>query len=322
MYNLFAHGSPCPRANEETAIIMRVRIIVNPQADLGRSRGFLDAIGRAAQQLGDCEIMTTMHRWHATELAAEAARAGYGVVIAAGGDGTVHEVINGLCQIEAPRPHLGVLPIGSGNDFAYSAGIPLDRDEAVTHLSSGRTRTIDLALVEDDRGRREFFHNNFGVGFDASVVIRTAEITRIHGFMMYLWGVLKTLALDFRPYKLAMQFDGNPVTGELIFIAFGLGQRHGGGFLLTPDARGDDNLVDSCSVDPISRVRALSMLVAAVKGTHVSAPFVNMRRNSVVEISAIEPLPIHIDGEVFATPGDNVRWIRVTSIPAALEVIA
>jgi diacylglycerol kinase family enzyme len=179
-----------------------------------------------------------------------------------------------------------------------------------------------LARIVDDRGRTVFIGNNFGVGFDANVVIRTKEITRLHGFPKYFWGVLKTLALDFRSFELNMRFDDEEVDEEILFIAFGLGKRHGGGFMLTPEALNDDDLADSCTVRTMSRLKALIFLNSAVQGTHVNNPFVTMRQSKHIEINSNQPLPIHADGEVFAHPRDNVRSLTITSWPSELELIA
>ncbi len=101
---------------------------------------------------------------------------------------------------------------------------------------------------------------------------------------------------------------------DVLFVTFGLGTRHGGGFMLTPDAQLDDNLIDTCTVRPMGRLRALALLNSAVKGTHIGLPVVSMRQNRQIEISCDQPLPIHIDGEVFAQPADGVHQLTITSL--------
>jgi YegS/Rv2252/BmrU family lipid kinase len=246
---------------------------------------------------------------------------GYDVVVAAGGDGTVHEVINGMLSAGLLRSKFGTIPIGTGNDFAYSYAIPVEIPLAVERLFRNQTRFVDLGEVVDDRGQRRFFANNLGIGFDANVVIRVESITRLHGFPKYFWGVLKTLALDFRPFSFQMRFDAEELEEEVLFVAFGLGVRHGGGFMLTPSALNDDDRIDSCTVRTMSRIKALRFLNSAVNGTHIHNPLVKMRQNKSIEISCIDALPIHIDGEVFAFPKDNVHHISVTSLPKVLQVL-
>jgi len=301
---------------------MRFKAILNPCSDTGRGKQQKEIIENTGAGLDDFQVEVTQNRGEAIVIAKNAADDGFDVVIAAGGDGTVHEVINGLLQSVNRQTSLGVIPIGSGNDFAYAHGIPVDIQSAAKLIFAGQTKLIDLAKVVDDRGNTVFFANNFGIGFDANVVIRTEEITRLHGFPKYFWGVLKTLALDFRSFELKMRFDHEEVDEEILFIAFGLGKRHGGGFMLTPEALNDDDLTDSCTVRKMSRLKALRFLNSAVQGTHINNPLVTMRQSKHVEIQSNQPLPLHADGEVYAHPRDNVRSLIVTSFPAELKLIA
>lgn len=301
---------------------MRVKVILNPWSDRGRAAKLKDKIPLWARQVGGAvDLVLTERPGHAKLLAREAAVAGYDLVAAAGGDGTVHEVVNGLVQGGHANAALGVIPIGSGNDFAFSQGIPLDPLLAVTRLFTGQRRMIDLARIEDEHGRFALFDNNLGIGFDAIVVIQTEGITRVHGFMMYFLAVLRTIAFYYQTPHLTLDFDGEQVAQPVLFLAMGLGPRGGGGFFLTPDARHDDDRVDSCTVNPIGRLTMLGMLTKAIKGTHVTSRHITMRKSQRIVVQADQPLPIHIDGEIFAYPRDNVRQITVTSLPQALPVV-
>jgi YegS/Rv2252/BmrU family lipid kinase len=271
--------------------------------------------------MGGFDLEPTERRGHARDLAYEAAESGYDVIVAAGGDGTVHEVVNGLYRAAKPDVKLGIIPIGSGNDFAFGMGLLDDLETAVTRLYYGSPQAIDLAVVTDDHGRSAVFHNNFGVGLDANVVIRTEAITNVHGFMMYLWGVLKTIALDFYLVPFDFSFDNEQVTQEALLMSFGLGPRHGGGFLLTPDANQRDGLIDTCLVHPMNRLTAIRLLIDSTKGTHIHSDRVTMRQNKRIEVRSKTAMPIHIDGEVFAQPADNVHKVTVLCLPAAMQVM-
>ncbi len=118
-----------------------------------------------------------------------------------------------------------------------------------------------------------------------------------------------------------MRFDSEELVEDVTFVAFGLGARHGGGFMLTPNALNDDDKIDTCDVHTMPRLQALRFLNSAVQGTHLQNPLVTMRQSKYIGISCSEPLPIHIDGEVFAYPADNVRRMTVTSLPSAIDVI-
>lgn len=302
---------------------MRIKVILNPQADLGHGAEQLPHIIAAMDPAHPFDIALTQHPGHAYEMATAALAEGYDVLVAAGGDGTIHEVVNAIyLNGRAADVALGIIPIGTGNDFAYALGIPLDDvPAALRTLYNGQVRRVDLAEVVDNNGRREVFENNFGVGLDANVVIRTRAVTQVRGFVKYMVAVLTTLYKDFFPQRLTIRFDGEEIEQDALFITLGLGPRHGGGFMLTPGALQDDGLVDSCTVDMISRPKALSLLNAAVKGTHVQEPVVAMRRSASIEIQSGAPMPVHIDGEVYATPDDNVRTLTITSVPDTLRVI-
>jgi diacylglycerol kinase (ATP) len=300
---------------------MRVKVILNPWADRGRGAKQAAVIQQVAQQYGGVDLVESERPGHALELARQAADDGYDLVVAAGGDGTISDVVNGLMRGDKAITRLGIIPIGSGNDLAWSLGISMEVETAVRQLFTGTPKTIDLARIEDDKGRFRIVDNNVGLGFDAVVVIETEAITRVHGFLMYLLATLRTIASYSLMPRLIIHFDDERVEQSVLFITFGVGPRGGGGFLLTPDAKQDDDLVDSCTVDPVGRLTILSLLVTVLNGSHVKSKHVTMRQNKRIRVRADRPLPIHTDGEMFAYPRDNVREITVTSLPAAIEVI-
>ena len=301
---------------------MRIKVIINPMANNGRSRQLIPKIVQWSTNLGEYSSEITQAREDAKILAKQAALDGYDLVVAAGGDGTVHEVVNGLYEAGQPDTKLGIIPLGSGNDLAFALGIPLDTETAVSHLTTGTPRAIDLARIEDENGRFCVVDNNIGIGFDAMVVVRTEAITRIQGFLKYLTAVFQCIAFYYNTPYLEIDFDGEQVAQESLFLAFGVGFRGGGGFLLTPDARLDDDLIDTCLVNPVSRPTMLYMLNQAIKGTHITSRHVTMRQSKQIIVKSKTPMPIHVDGEMFAYPEDNVRQVTITSLPSAIEVIA
>ena len=301
---------------------MRIKVIMNPMANNGRSGLLIPQITEWGASLGDFSVVTTQERGHAQQLAREAAQSGYDLVVAGGGDGTVHEVVNGLFTAGQPNVKLGIIPLGSGNDLAFALGIPMEPETAVSHLTTGQPRALDLAYIEDASGRSCVVDNNIDIGFDAMVVVRTEAIRRLHGFMKYFTAVLQCIAFYYDTPHLEMSFDGEQVAQKTLFLAFGVGFRGGGGFLLTPDARLDDDLIDTCLVNPVNRLTMLQMLGKAIKGTHTTSRHVTMRKNKQIIVKSDGPMPIHVDGELFAYPKDNVRQVTITSLPSAIEVIA
>ncbi len=300
---------------------MRTIVILNPWADRGRGAEQAAIIQQIAQPYGGVDLVQTERPGHAVELARQAADNGYDLVVAAGGDGTISDVVNGLVRGNRAVAKLGIIPIGSGNDLAWSLGISTVVETAVQQLFTGTPRTIDLARIEDDQERFRIVDNNIGIGFDAVVVIETEAITRIHGFLMYLLATLRTIMSYNLLPKTTLHFDDEKVEQQITFIAFGVGPRGGGGFLLTPGAKHGDDLIDTCTVNPVGRLTMLSLLLSVVRGTHIKSKHVTMRQNKQIRVRSDRALPIHTDGEMFAYPQDDVRAITVTSLPSAIEVI-
>ena len=196
--------------------------------------------------------------------------------------------------------------------------LPLDQRP---RIFTGQSRPLDLARVTDDRGQSRVFQNNLGIGFDAIVVMRTETISRIQGFLMYLTAVLQTIAFYYDTPYMEMTFDDRAVNQRALFLYAGVGPRGGGGFLMTPDAKWDDNLIDTCVANPIGRLTMLYMLTRVMKGTHVTSRHVTMRQSRQITAWSSSPMPIYVDGEMFAYPRDNVHQVTVTSLPAAVQVM-
>jgi diacylglycerol kinase (ATP) len=169
----------------------RIELIFNPGADRGRAGQTASDLRNLFEEYDHVHWAPTEYPNHAAEIAARAADEGFTLVAALGGDGTVHEVINGLMKIEAERrPALGIVPIGSGNDFAGGAGVLRPLPEAVKRLFAGQTRPIDMGLIRDEHGRSEYWGNACGIGFDAAVNLQSRTIPLVHGFFMYLGATL------------------------------------------------------------------------------------------------------------------------------------
>ena len=244
---------------------------------------------------------------------------------AAGGDGTVNEVVNGLLAAQkgsAAEPALGLIPVGSGNDYAHGLGMVAPPPACVERLFSGERRLLDVAEVVDGQGRRRFACNGIGIGIDAAIAVENIKIRRLHGFPAYMLATLRTIFFNYQTARLQIRFDDEVVKQGALLLAVGVGPRVGGGFRITPDARFDDGLLDSCLVEPIGRATMIAMLARVVRGTHVSAGFIEMRRNQVIQVAADRPLPIHVDGEIFATANDGVREFTLTCRPGRLPLVS
>jgi YegS/Rv2252/BmrU family lipid kinase len=298
-------------------------LIFNPMADRGRSGQQASDLRAMVDEMGGADWQGTEYPAHATEIAAQAALDGYQTIVALGGDGTVHEIVNGLMKIEAAhRPRLGIIPIGSGNDFAGGAGITMNNpQEAIRRAFTGAPKPVDVARITDGTGRTEYFDNTLGIGFDAAINIRSRSIQSLQGFMMYLTATLLTIARDFAAPHMKVTYDGGTLDEPLMMITVGNGPREGGGFLTTPESKMDDGMLDFVYIRPVSKVRMLQLVPKVMNGTHVKEKEVKIERTTRLVVDADRALPIHADGELFAPYEADVRHVEITIMPGAVNVI-
>lgn len=300
-----------------------IRMIYNPEADRGRSYQIAGDLHQLSNEWGGADWVGTDYPGHANELAAAAAQKGYETVVALGGDGTVHEVVNGLLQVEEDRrPRLGVVPLGSGNDFAAGIGVPPDPIAAVRRIfKGGQVKSVDIGRVKDGSGRTEYWCNVLGIGFDAAINIQSRNIPWMHGFWMYLAAILRTIILKYERPLLDLDMDGRKQTGRILMLTIGNGAREGGGFRFAPDAKMDDGLLDYLVIDPISRFRMLRLLPEVMRGTHGRFPDVHLGRFQSLRLHSDMALPIQADGEMFAPYAADVRDLEVQVMPRSLQVV-
>ncbi|MCZ2127801.1 MAG: diacylglycerol kinase family lipid kinase [Anaerolineales bacterium] len=303
----------------------KVKLILNPMADMGRAWKTASLLRPIAQAFeGELSWSGTVYPTHAIELAKQAAEEGCDLVVALGGDGTTHEVVNGLMQIPAERrPMLGVVPIGSGNDFAYSMGISEKSDRALANALKAETvRAVDIGLMTDEHGRKEYFDNTLGIGFDALVTIRSHKLPIIKGFLMYFTAVIQTILLNHHPAKLVLESEKEKWEAESLMLTLCNGPREGGGFMLSPHSKNDDGALDFVLVNKVSRATMFRLVPEFMKGTHARFEQVRMgtfeKRLSLVSDS---PLYIHADGEVFTSFGSDLRKANFEILPQALKVV-
>lgn len=294
--------------------------ILNPSAGFG-SRWRLNTKLEQRIRAGfpEAEIIVARHAGHATQLAAEQKNDRDRTVVAVGGDGTVHEVANGLIGGSAS---LGMVPVGSGNDYARMFALSGRIDRALEQLRHGRERAVDVgrAAIEAENGSaiERYFVNGMGIGFDAEVAYRARESTILKGAAMYLAAALPLL-FRYRSACMCVALDGEAFSGRYFLIAAGNGKCVGGGFRLTPGARLDDGLLEICLVHALSPGRALRMLPGAMRGSHGRYPEVRFCRSGSLRVETSGGVIVHLDGEVIATAA---RRIRAEIHPGVLKVRA
>lgn len=300
----------------------KIKIILNPMADMGNAWRVARDLRSITKEHGGVDWSGTVYPGHAIELAKQAGSDGYDLVIAMGGDGTVHEVMNGLMQIpENKRPILGVVPVGSGNDFAHGINASTTPTEALKRAIHGEPSTVDLGLMTDDHGRQEYFDNTLGIGFGATVTIRSHQLPLLRGFLMYLTAVLQTIILDHNPIKMQIETDGEKWEQGVCYLVLCNGPREGGGFLIAPEAKIDDGMLHFAMIKDVSRLMMLRIVPEVMKGTHGRFKEVKMGTCKKFSVSANRPLYIHADGEIFTGPGTDLRKVGFEILPNALRVV-
>ena len=296
-----------------------IKIILNPVAGRGYGAKVESELRQHLEAEGvDFDLVRTDGPWHAAELAEQAANDGFEIVVAAGGDGTTNEVVNGLMAASQNglSGTLGVIPVGSGSDFANNVGIPAGLQDACRRLASGQTRTVDVCRVTVQDQRPRYFDNTVNVGFGGIVTVEALKVKRLRGMALYLPVVLKTVFLAQNP-RVTVEYDDQVLALPAVMICVGNGPREGGGFFCTPHAQPDDGLLDVCIVREIGRVAMLGLVPHFMKGTHVGREPVTMVRARRVTISSPDDLVAHMDGEVLCT---DAHRIACEILPQRLQV--
>lgn len=297
--------------------------ILNPAAANGKTGRAAAALGAVFREAGlDLHLVTTTHAGHAAMLAEH----GIGeadAVLAIGGDGTVQEVACGLLAARTPVP-MGVIPLGTGNDFVKMLGMPKDLRKAVRWLAQASPVPVDVGQVTWEAGaeaRTWYFMNAVGAGFDAAAALRSTAYKFLPGLMGYLVSVLHTLA-SWKAPEVVLYTDAEAATaayqGPMLLVTAANGVSSGGGFYLTPRASIHDGLLDVCLIEAVSSVRAVRMIPSVLRGTHLDAPEVHLFRTPYLRLVSGSGLPLHADGEILCA-GAQVLTARI--LPQRLPVL-
>jgi YegS/Rv2252/BmrU family lipid kinase len=291
----------------------RTVVIINPAA--GRSAG-RDAAAHARVELArargrahghDLDVRVTQRPGHAQDLAADARSAGAAVVVAWGGDGTVNEVASALTDSDVT---LGIVPAGSGNGLGRELGLPLQPSAALDVVLTGTDRRIDAATLD---GR--LFVNVAGIGLDARVALRFAEIGRTgRGAWRYVQATLAEL-IQFTPQVLTLDVEGWPRRTEPLMVAFANSRQYGNNAFVAPEARLDDGKLDVVWVGNRSLWAIAKGAPALFSGRILLQPDVRARKATDVSVEAEQPILCHVDGE----PHQAGTRVAIRTLPGALR---
>lgn len=295
---------------------MDALVILNPYANRWHARRKIGRVERALATAGvRFDLRLTTKAGDAETLAFEAARAGHRPIIAAGGDGTVSEVVNGLLRAAdgAATTPLGVLPIGTGNDFADMAGVPRDLLRAARAIASGATRQLDAARVND-----RYFGNNCALAMEPLVTIENTRIRRVSGNLRYLLSLARALR-KLTAWHMRIRWDDGEHVGPVFLLSVCNGPRCGGLFRMAPDARMDDGLLDFVLAPQMPKRRVVALLWGLLRARHTRHPLVRVGRTRRLLVESEPGTPLHADGEVLT---ESARRVEYEVLPGRITLLA
>lgn len=289
-----------------------LHLVVNPVAGRGRVMPHLEGMVRSLEVAGlAVEVHRTERRHHATQIVMHLPDGA--VPVAVGGDGTVHEVAAACLRRGFV---MGIVPSGSGDDFAFALGMArFDLPAAVRTLADGAVRRVDVGAVAG-----EAFVNAFGSGFDADVARRIEHAPAWYRNLgRYLYGIA-TAMRDFALRDVRVEVDGREAyAGPSLLVGVQNGPRAGGSFLFAPAARPDDARFEVVVAESFGRLGTLAVLPRVMRGTHLTHPKIRMLGGHEIRVQWSDPVAGHVDGEVFARHADA---FEVELRAAALTVLA
>jgi diacylglycerol kinase (ATP) len=296
--------------------VTRAFLVVNPMAGGGRTRRMWPRISAELTRLGlPFEFAETCHEGHGAELARRAAGAGWPLVVAVGGDGTLNEVVNGLTDARGvSMATAGAILTGRGRDACRNFGFAADWRLAARRLVEGADARFDLGAAEWPDGPRRYFLSVAGVGFDAAVARRARSRGGV-GTLPYLRAIVESLAAHRVIAATLCADDASASSVALTAAVIANGAHYGGGMKIAPSADPADGLLDLVVLGGLGRVELLRWLPTVYRGRHLANPKVSTRRISSLSVDAACPLPTHLDGE---TAADTPVTFRIC--PLALRL--
>jgi diacylglycerol kinase (ATP) len=295
---------------------MKLKIILNPYANRWRAGKMVPQVEAALQAANlNYDLTVTTAPGQGKEEAATAVRAGYDGVIAAGGDSSVSEVLNGLISVagDGPTAPMGVIPLGTGNDFNDMAGLPRKLADCAARIASGDTRQLDAAWVGEpgERGLSHYFDNNCALAMEPMVTIENVKMKRLSGNVRYIVALLKAI-VNLKAWQMQISWQNGDQTGSFDGPTYVLSicnsPRTGGLFYMAPQAKMDDGLLDFVFVPEISRWQIMAILPRLFNGSHINHPQITTGHLTEMTVFCQPGTPIHADGEVLTESATAVQF--------------
>lgn len=286
----------------------RTLIIVNPVAQSGKGskngHKTFDLLRVNYHQ--DVDLFYTKHDGHAMKIAEDSAK--YDSVIVVGGDGVVHETASGIMRIaKKDRPVMGVIPVGSGNDYARSLGMSFKVAKAVDQLMHSQVKQVDVGQCND-----KYFVETLSFGIDAGIAIDTMKArqkSKEKGFKLYFKCGINRIMNHFEMFNFDAVLDhGRKISGHSVILAVQIGKTYGGGFKITPDAELSDGYFNMCfSKGNMTRKKMLPLFALAAKGKHVGSKLVSFDKSKNIKLKIDRVVPCQLDGEEYSNTEFEIK---------------
>ena len=297
---------------------MTVKIILNPYSNRWKAKERWPQVEKLlAEQRISYSLSVSEGPGHMEKIAKNAVQEGFTAIIAAGGDGTIGEVINGMMAADFPKSAVsfGVIPLGTANDLVFNLGLPADLPKAVEVIAGGHVRLLDVCQANE-----RYFVNNSAIGLEPFVTTIQQRITRLKGIPRYLVAALSGIAKS-PVWQANVTWDqGGSYSGPLTLLTVGNGARTGGLFFMSPNADPFDGYLTAVLAYRPTPLNILTLLPKAMspKGTYIQAAGVQEIRTKNLSIELTTVSPAHCDGELFP---EFISSIHYSIIPERIPIL-
>jgi diacylglycerol kinase (ATP) len=299
---------------------MTSKVILNPYSNRWNAKARWPEAEAALKSAGvDFDLVVSERPRHIIELAEKAAREGFSPIVAAGGDGTIGEVVNGLARAARSGTDLlgplGILPLGSANDLVDNLGLPKELEAAARVIAAGKTRRMDVGYVNGF-----YFANNSAIGLEPYITLVQQRITWIKGMIRYLVAAVRGI-WDNPQWKAKIEWDGGQFEGPTLLVTVGNGPRTGGVFFMAPHADPFDGKLTFVYGYRKTRSQIFRLLPRTMKpgkGSYVEMKDIHEQQATWVKIHIEGPAPAHTDGEIFS---EGIQDLEYRIFPARLQIL-
>jgi len=301
-------------------VLMKAKVILNPYSNRWNSQERWPEAEAALIHEGiSFEVVKSDKPRQIIDLTKEAVEQGFAPIIAAGGDGTIGEVVNGMAKASKAKDDLfgplGILPLGSANDLVDNLGLPEDIGEAAKVIAAGKTRKMDVGCVNGF-----YFANNSAIGLEPYITLKQEKIKNIKGIMRYLVAAVQGI-WDNPQWNASIEWDDGKYEGPILLVSVGNSPRTGGVFFMAPHADPFDGKLTFVHGYRKTKWQIFKLLPRTMKpdkGSFVEMEGIQEMNATWVKIKVDKPTPAHTDGEIFST---DLKEFKYQIFPQKLEIL-